>query len=86
MDGGHARTLARRVHETAQDARQVAVRVTGTSAVEWTSTAADEFRARLAGEAERVRRAAALLDAAAAALQRHAAVLDAVGPLHRLLP
>lgn len=79
MDGGHVRLLAHRVHGLADGVRAAAARAAGTTDVAWTSVAAEEFRARLAVEAARAVRAAGLLDDAAAALLRHASVLDATG-------
>ena len=77
MDGARVRGLAGLVEAAAAGVRDAAARLAGASGGSWSSVAAQEFRARLVTERGRVAGAAAGLDAAAEALRRHAAALDA---------
>jgi hypothetical protein len=78
MNGSHLTTLARRLHDLAEQTRREAERMRASDGVTWRSTAADRYRERLADEALTVRSAAAALERAAEAMTHHARAVGAL--------
>ena len=78
MGSDEVRRLAARVQQIGDDVRRAADGMLSADTVQWRSTAAAGFRQRLAEQVTRIRAAAAELDAAAEALQRHAVAIDGV--------
>jgi uncharacterized protein YukE len=76
VDGDQVRRLAVRVGSLADQVRAAGARVATASSVQWRSSAAAAFRARLAEQAVAVRRAAEAVDDVAEALTGHARALD----------
>jgi hypothetical protein len=79
MGSDDVRRAAARVQQMADDVRGLADRALGAGSVQWRSTAATEFRERLAEQAARGRSSAAVLDHAAEALRHHALAVDGFG-------
>lgn len=77
MAGGEVRAAAARVQHAAEEVRRLAARAGSVGAVGWRSPAASRLRERLAEEAARLHRTAALLDEAAGALRQHADAVEA---------
>jgi hypothetical protein len=70
------RRAALRVQGLGDDVRLLADRAQACGVVGWRSGSAEEFRQRLDDQVARMRLAAVRLDEAAAALRRHAVMLD----------
>ncbi len=76
MGSDEVRRTAARVQQIGNEVRRLADQALAAAAVQWQSTAAAGFRARLAEETTRIRAVAADLDGAAEALLRHAVAVD----------
>lgn len=69
-----------RLRGLADDVTALAAAVSSTSALDWSSVAADSFRARLAEEVARIRSTAGRIEDAAAAMSAHGARVDGLLP------